>query len=266
MSVNEPGLEPQPQGAVAFEVTSLGRRRRRIDPGLVIVGLSLILVVAAIARPWASGQTPPAAVTNPSPPAGQPSAAALVRSSPSPESAAVDPNARSQPGLVPVIRDLAGSSGRWGVGVAGLAPVAPSASSPASASTIRATGWSAWVGVRPATSSQAPVASGDLPGGTANELCAGLPSLPTGAEVVAITAPTGPLADFHVAGWWVSDVGDNPAQLTPVAGLRQITPSATGDITYLQLTDNAVWPDGRYEFQVGGTADATTLTVCLGQP
>lgn len=249
--------------SVAFDVVPIARRRRRVDPGLVAVALAGVLVVAAILRPWAAGQSAPVAASAASPTAGD--AAALP--GPSGSASPGDSNPADQTRLALVIHDLAGYSGSWGVGAgARSGAVDLPAILPPWAWISPLGSWSAWVGVRPSMARTAPTASTDLAGLKATELCTGLPGLPTGAQVVAITAPAGPLADFHVAGWRDAGWRDDPGGITPVPGLRQITPYATGDITYLQLASGQAWPDGRYEFQIGGAATATTLTVCLGQP
>ena len=50
--MNQPPPEPPRQGAVAFDLTPIGRRRgRRIDPAWVILALVAVLVAAAILHP-----------------------------------------------------------------------------------------------------------------------------------------------------------------------------------------------------------------------
>jgi len=159
-----------------------------------------------------------------------------------------------------VIHILAGYSGRWGVG-AGATPGRPA--TPATSSDSSA--WSAWVAVPPITA-QGPATGGtDLPAGiTSRDLCTGLPQLPSGAEVVAITAPSGPIGSLGIVGWRLRGFRDDPPNIEVLTGLRQITPFQSGDISYLQRDDGQPWTDGRYEFWLAGSA-GTTLTVCLGQ-
>ena len=263
--------EPNREVAVAFDVAPLGRRRRRVDPGLVVVALAGVLVVAALVRPWDPGHSAPLAASAASPTASGlaalPSSSGSTLPSPSGSASPGDANPADQTRLALVIHDLADYSGSWGVGAgARSGAVDLPAILPPWAWISPLGSWSAWVGVQPSMARTSPTASTDLAGLKATELCTGLPGLPAGAQVVAITAPAGPLADFHVAGWRDAGWRDDPSGITPVPGLRQITPYATGDITYLQLADGQAWPDGRYEFQIGGAATATTLTVCLGRP
>jgi hypothetical protein len=242
---------PDPQGAVAFEVIALGRRRRRLDPGLIVVSLAAILVVAALTRPWAIGGSPsfaPVASASASLPgrvaAASPTFKPDTSPAPTPDPTPLDPTR-----LATVIQMLAGYSGSWGVGAAAT-PTAPSSSNAA------ASDWSAWVAVRP-----------NAPGAVVStNLCTGLPSLPSGAEVIAITAPSGPLVDLGIGGWRLHGGGGDPPDVERLAGLRQIRPDQGGDISYLERLDGQPWTDGRYEFLIGEAAGATTLKVCLGRP
>jgi hypothetical protein len=227
-----------------------------LDPGLILVSLAAVLVVAAVTRPWAIGGSPslaPVASASASLPgrvaAASPTVAPDTWQAPAPDSTPVDATR-----LATVIHVLAGYSGSWGVGAAAVP--APPAGSSAPASDWSASDWSAWVPVIPTV----PGALGTT------DLCAGLPSLPSGAEVLAITAPSNPLAGLGIRGWRMLGGGVDPPNVEVLAGLRQITPYQGGDISYLQRLDGRAWPDGRYEFQFGGAASATTMTVCLGRP
>ncbi len=260
--MNEPRPDQPRETVASFDVVRLGGRRRRVDPGLVLVGLAVVLVLAAIVQPWQSSGGPRTALAQPPAlapaPSSRPAAASSAAPSASPPGAlpsASDP--AQQFGLVPVMRDLAGYSGRWGVGVGART---------GSGSLTASGGWSAWVGIRPSTFRTPHPASSKPPVVKATALCVGVPGLPSGAQVVAITAPAGPLANFQVAGWRDAGWRDDPSGITAVTEIRQMTPYQTGDVTYLQLPNGKAWPDGRYLFQIGGAANATTLTVCLGQP
>jgi hypothetical protein len=249
--MNEPGAGPDRTGAVAFDVTPLGRRRRRrLDPGLLIVGLAAVLVVAAVARPWASQPAPALVAHDPSPAASSPSAPASPVAQ---ASASVVPDLTN---LATVIHVLATYSGTWGVG-AGAVPQAPPSRD--------ATGWSAWVAVRPVSTQGSTTDVTELPAGvTSRDLCTDLPQLPSGAQVIAITAPSGPIGALGIRGWRLRGFRDDPPNIEVLSGLRQITPFQSGDISYLQRDDGQPWTDGRYEFWLAGSA-GTTLTVCLGQ-
>ena len=106
------------------------------------------------------------------------------------------------------------------------------------------------------------VAAKDL--AIAIDLCTDLPQLPSGAQVIAITAPSGPIGALGIRGWRLRGFRDDPPNIEVLSGLRQITPFQSGDISYLQRDDGQAWTDGRYEFWLAGSA-GTTLTVCLGQ-
>ena len=251
--MNEPGPDPDRTGAVAFQVVALGRRRRRLDPGLLLLGLAAVLVVAAVARPWASQPAPTAVIVDPAPAGGSPSAPASPAALPSAPARAV-PDLTN---LATEIHLLAAYSGTWGVGAGGL-PQTPSASSDA-------TGWSAWVAVRPVSTQGSTTDVTELPAGvTSRDLCSDLPQLPSGAQVIAITAPSGPIGALGIRGWRLRGFRDDPPNIEVLSGLRQITPFQSGDISYLQRNDGQAWTDGRYEFWLAGSA-GTTLTVCLGQ-
>lgn len=248
--MNEPGAGPDRTGAVAFDVIPLGRRRR-LDPGLLIVGLAAVLVVAAVARPWASQPAPAAVAVDPAPAASSPSAPA------SPVALASTPVVPDLTTLASVIHLLAAYSGTWGVG-AGAVPQTPITSRDA-------TGWSAWVAVRPVSTQGSTTDVTELPSGvTSRDLCSDLPQLPSGAQVIAITAPSGPIGALGIRGWRLRGFRDDPPNIEVLSGLRQITPFQSGDISYLQRDDGQPWTDGRYEFWLAGSA-GTTLTVCLGQ-
>jgi len=252
--MSEPVPDAVRDGAVAFEVIPLGGRRRRLDPGLMIVGLAAVLVLAAVARPWASEPAPVSAAVDPVPAASSPT---LQPASPTVQPAS---NAPDRTSLATVIHVLAGYSGSWGVG-AGAVP----AMSATPATSREGAGWSAWVAVRPVSTQGSATDSTELPADVSSrDLCAGLPQLPSGAEVIAITAPSGPIGSLGIRGWRLRGFRDDPPNIEVLSGLRQITPFQSGDISYLQRDDGQPWTDGRYEFWLAGSA-GTTVTVCLGQ-
>lgn len=249
--MSEPVPDPVRDDAVAFDVIPLGGRRRRLDPGLMIAGLAAALVLAAVARPWASEPAQASAAVDPVPAASSPAASPTLQ----PAS-----NAPDRTSLATVIHMLAGYSGSWGVG-AGAVP----ATSATSATSGEGAGWSAWVAVRPVSTQGSTTDSTVLPADTTSrDLCAGLPQLPSGAEVIAITAPSGPIGSLGISGWRLRGFRDDPPNIEVLSGLRQITPFQSGDISYLQRDDGQPWTDGRYEFWLAGSA-GTTVTVCLGQ-
>ena len=248
--------DPEPQGAVAFEPTALGRRRRRLDPGLLVVGLAAILVVAAVAHPW-SASDPPAA-PRPAASAGllggltaSPSPSAPARlPTPSPTVSPPDP-AR----IATLIEELHAYAGRWGIGAGAIppAPVRPPVD------------WIAWVKVDPISIAEMPSASPDLLGGMASiQPCSGLPNLPSGAQLLVITSPAHPLIEIGIRGWRIVGGGADPPDVQEVSELWDASFSGSGNFIYLQRRDGQPWADGRYEFLIAG-ANGLTLTVCLGQ-
>ena len=249
--------DPEPTGAVAFEPTAVGRRRRRLDPGLLIVGVAAILVVVAVARPWA-GSGPEA---SPRPAASAPGVLGGRTDSPSPSS---PPRLPAPTPTVPppdptriatLVQELAGYGGHWGIG-AGAAPT--SASQPP-------VGWIAWVKVDPISIADMPSASPDLLGGLASiQPCSGLPNLPSGAQLIVITIPRHPLGTIGIRGWRMIGGGADPPDVQELSEQWEATFWGTGDFTYLERHDGQPWADGRYEFLIAG-ATGTTLTVCLGQ-
>jgi hypothetical protein len=275
--VNQPSPDPPRKAAVAFEVTPIGRgRRRRIDPGWIVAAFVIALLLAAIVHPW---QTPtPASAVVPSPSRQSPPAispvvpGALSAATPDPSSAAAsfakqDPSASDV--LAIDVHDLAGNQGPWGVGVGAAVspPFQPTLRLPAlGIATDQA--WWAWIVVHPFTTQATPATSVDeVEGLPVGQLCTGIPDLPTGAQVLVVTTPSGTPASLQIRGW--REVRhDEPSVIQRLPGVSALTPGLTGDVHYLQLADGAAWPDGRYEFRIGGSSQSsqTRLTVCLGQP
>ncbi len=261
--------ELKPDGVVAFEPVGLGRRQRRLDPGSLAVVLAVVLVGAAIIRPWGDGNHQPAALTGPLPTGLRPSPAPTDSPSPSPSAIPLIALARSA--AERVIRSPGGNAESWGLAVgAGTSPAGgPSFEVGTEVPIISIAldgSWSAWAPVQPRPSSMpAPGASTELTGVTAARLCAGLPDLPSGAQVVALTAPGLPRDYLQVRGWQVVGWHDEPRAIELLPSTHNLTTHNAGAIDYLEQPDGAPWPDGRYEILVGGSTDAS-LTVCLGRP
>ena len=69
----------------------------------------------------------------------------------------------------------------------------------------------------------------------------------------------GPRPDWRLVGWWTD--GGHVANLE--GSIRQISPAGNRGISYLERTDQAAWPLGRYEFHVVTGSSAVELTVCI---
>ena len=276
--VNEPGQDTRDRLAVAFDVAPLGRRRRRLDPGLIVVALAVILVGAAILQPWSSGAPrQQAAVGRPSPqavtgPAPTPVVVAspVASDGPSPSLSVGATIAAARSAADRVILDPASDAQHWGVAVAaGSSPGGGpqfdvNTQVPVISMSLDGS-WSAWAPVQilPSPAGADPSTS-SVAGLKPAELCNGLPDLPTGAQVVAVTSPGEPRDYLAVAGWQIVGWHDEPRDIQPVASTRGLTTDRSGAITYLEQPGGKPWPDGRYEFRMSGLVDAS-LSICLGQ-
>ena len=252
--------EPPREAAVAFELTRVGRRRRRVDPGLVVLGLVLALVLAPIVHPW-QGSGPSVAVA----PRPSPAAAAPVEPSIAPDPAA--PPAQSADSLALALDRLGSDAAPWGIGVGAAVgpPLQPRLEIPA-LGVATDSAWWAWTVVHPSPAEASPSrTAGAIETLPASKLCSGVPELPTGAQVLVVTTPSGTpdlveLAAWHEVGWH-----DEPRDIEPLTGLVSAIVRRAGDVRYLLLANGHVWPDGRYELQVDGPG-GPSLSVCLGRP
>ena len=265
--VNQPPPEAPRQNAVAFQLAPLaGGRRRRIDPGWIVVGVVAALLVAAIVHPWQSS-SPSIVVV--------PQSSNLTVDTPDPSfgpAPSATPGQSAADVLATEVYDLGIAAGPWGVGVGAAVgpPLQPNLEIPAlGVATDQA--WWAWIVVHPSPAGPAAGSAADaietLP---VSKLCSGVPDLPTGAQVLVVTTPSGTpdvvqLVAWHDVGW--HDVGwhDEPRDIEPLSGLVSAVVRRTGDVSYLLLANGHAWPDGRYELHVDG-ASGTSLSVCLGRP
>lgn len=183
--------EPERQSqrpVVSFETVAVGRQRRRIDGGLVIVGLAVLLVVVAVARPWAGSATPPVAAVRSGSPAPHPSIPAIVALPSKPTSII----AAAQSALARVMLDPAGYAHQWGVAIGGAIPGGGPAFDIRTRFPIISIAvdgsWATWAGVQPVIAA-GPSSSTSVPSANLNppELCTGLPRLPAGPQVLEIT-------------------------------------------------------------------------------
>jgi hypothetical protein len=247
------------------EVSPVPRRRAPV-PQVVLVFL-VALVALAIAKPWAGG-SPGLGGPNGSPSAIAAASSAGDRTVASPSVAAssapvgssatvadvVPPfgQASYPPGAVSLpsaqqikllVTTLAQRGGAWGVGTGGSGP-----------RMIRDDPWTDWKPVDPVETG--PSLGPDVP---TKGLCAGTPILDDRPWLVALTVPPGLASDWSAIGWWTD--GTRFANLGET--IQQLSPTADRTIAYLQRTDKAPWPDGRYEFQVVSASHVLSMTVCL---
>ncbi|MGH2513896.1 MAG: hypothetical protein ACRDGQ_14595 [Candidatus Limnocylindrales bacterium] len=270
--------ESKPQAAVTFGLAPIGRRRRRRpDLGLSVVVLAVVLVAAAIIRPWGDGNQMPTALTGPlasTVPSPPPSAAAPPPSpspGPSPNLLPAEAISLARSAAARVILNPSGHADTWGIAVG--AAGGPDAALPFEVSiqlpivsTAVDGSWSAWAPLRPEPSAR-PVPGDPIepPEVNPTNLCRGLPSLPSGAQVVALTAPSSSREVLDIAAWQVVGWHDEPRDIEALPAVDRLTTFNAGAIEYLELPDGSAWPDGRYQFLLGGSS-TTSLSVCFGRP
>ena len=140
---------------------------------------------------------------------------------------------------------LTARSGTWGVGNAGVGP-----------RMLRDEPWTDWVAAVPESVDFGPLHIALWPG---TSLCDGYPTIYDRPSLVAVTAPADLVPDWRLVGWWtdggqVATLGDS---------VRQVSPAGNSGISYLERTDRATWPPGRYEFHVIAGQRTVALTVCI---
>ncbi len=140
---------------------------------------------------------------------------------------------------------LAIHSGQWGVGNAGVGP-----------RMLRDEPWTDWVAATPENVDGGPLHVMTWPG---TGMCGGLPSIYDNPSVVAVTTPSALVPDWRLTGWWTD--GSNVAALS--GSVWQVSPAGNRGISYLERTDRAPWPPGRYEFHVIAGQQTVALTVCI---
>ena len=64
---------------------------------------------------------------------------------------------------------------------------------------------------------------------------------------------------WQLAGWW----SDGRVVTAITRSMQVVTPPRTTGATVLQRLDRAVWPSGRYDFQLSAGRTVVTLAVCL---
>jgi hypothetical protein len=121
---------------------------------------------------------------------------------------------------------------------------------------VRDEPWADWTAIAPETTGEGPGHIAIWPG---TSLCNGLPTIYDRPSVMAVTVPAEIVADGGLVGWWTD--GSRVANLA--GSVRPVSPAGNRGITYLERTDGAPWPAGRYEFHVTSGSRAVGLTVCL---
>jgi len=237
-------LEPRP----------IGRSTHR-RAWLVVVTAGLFLAVVLL-KPWSGWPAPAsrAGIASP-PPAASPDDFAVgpIVGRPAEELIPVWPAAAVASRLAAATADqaegalgaLAVRSGTWGVGDAGVGP-----------RMLRDEPWTDWAATVPESVDDGPLHIAIWPG---TSLCAGYPTLYDHPSLVAVTAPADLVPDWRLVGWWTD--GSNVASLADSVG--QVSPAGNRGISYLERTDRAAWPPGRYEFHVIAGQRTLALTVCI---
>jgi hypothetical protein len=230
---------------VAFATTRVGARRRRLPP-LLVGGVIALLLLVAVAKPWA-GLEPVA-----SPRVSAPASADTVVAAASGGEASL-----GSPGLGgdvqasgdPALPGFPGPPrpGSWGISV-GTAMVGRS--------TFEWANWSEWVPLSPVSDRPAPASRDPQPIGTD---CTSLPTLPAAPTVLGITVPATMSTDFSVLGWlsfgpWVEPLDEELARID-IPGRSQFAA--------LARRDGLTFPDGRYELHILAAGRETVLGFCL---
>jgi hypothetical protein len=236
-------LEPRPIGRSTH---------RRV--WFVILAAVLFLAVVLV-KPWSGQPRPDPRAGIASPPPATPPAFAVVpiTGPPAQNQVLVWPAAAVASGLADATADeaegalgaLAVRSGAWGVGDAGVGP-----------RMLRDEPWTDWTVTVPEAVDGGPLHVVTWPG---TSLCDGFPTIYDHPSLVAVTAPADLVPDWRLVGWWTD--GSSVAALAD--SVRQVSPAGNRGISYLERTDRAAWPAGRYEFHVVAGQTAVALTVCI---
>jgi hypothetical protein len=238
------------QGVLVPPARLGGRPRARAF--LAVLALIAALGLAVV-KPWGSAPVvgPPAA--SPSNAADDDVAAAATGAPPAtpqppawPVQAAPGPDAADPLTIQDAAELVALRGGSWGVGAGGSGP-----------RLVRDEVWADWLAVTP-RSVPAPSPSSVEP--SPEGVCAGLPVLVDRPSIMAVTTPVGStMPAWHLAGWWSG--GGVVTAIT--RSMQVVTPPRTAGATVLQRLDRAVWPSGRYDFQLSAGQAIVTLAVCL---
>ena len=215
--------------------------------------IAAALLGVALVKPWTAQPAPAAEVVTASPVPFASSAFALIPIRPEAQLAPVWP-AESVPSLLAdatasqvegALGGLALHSGQWGVGNAGVGP-----------RMLRDEPWTDWVAAVPEIVDGGPLHVMTWPG---TSMCGDLPDIYDNPSLVAVTTPSALVPDWRLTGWWTD--GSRVAALS--GSVRQVSPAGNRGISYLERTDRAPWPPGRYEFHVIAGERTVALTVCI---
>ena len=235
-------LEPRPIGRSTH---------RRVWFVVVAAGLFLASVLL---KPWSSQPTDAqAGIASPSPAASPDFAVIPIIGAPAEDLIPVWPAAavasRASEATAAqaeaALGTLAARSGTWGVGAVGVGP-----------RMLRDEPWTDWAATAPEAVDGGPLNVMLWPG---TSLCDGYPTIYDHPSLVAVTAPADLVPDWRLVGWWTD--GSDVAALAGSVG--QVSPAGNRGISYLERTDRAAWPRGRYEFHVIAGQRAVALTVCI---
>ncbi len=271
-------MSDQAERPPAFEATPT-----RVGPSgggrwAVVIGvLAVGLVAVAIVKPWGDGGSE-AARTSPSPgPSAAPSLAAEAvpgpgaNLSPGPaddgREAALDAAMARRPPDIdghaprpvglggdpvaaagPLVAEIAGHGGAWGIGAGGWVLVGS-----------RRSAWTTWQATTPKLWNDAAVLLGYV---DRERVCGVDPHLRGGAAVLAVTAPPGVRPDWVVNGWVVEP--DGTTVVTPRIERVPRPADARGGISALVFADGSLWADGVYRLVVQGEGTRLSIDVCLG--
>jgi hypothetical protein len=249
-------------GPVSFETAPLARPRRTMPAVAVVLVIAAVLAVAVV-KPWGDGST----AASLAPLAGGPAAtAAGLGGADASASAAISTGASVdgsgdgsgtvgsalEPApppetLATIVHRLVTREGSWGIGVGGEGP-----------RLIRDDLWVEWAPLDPVDAGSIPDDLSRWPG---TDLCGGVPVLFDRPYILAVTVPPGLPPDWRILAWRTDGVTIDDLS----TAVRQVSPPGNRQISYLEFPNNAIWPDGRYEFHVVAGDHVLAMTVCLSR-
>ena len=119
--------------------------------------------------------------------------------------------------------------------------------------------WTDWAAATPEAVDGGPLHILMWPG---TSLCDGYPTINDRPSLVAVTTAADLVPGWRLVGWWTN--GHKVGALK--GSVRQVSPAGQSGISYLERTDRARWPSGRYEFHVIAGDRVEALTVCITRP